>query len=105
MLTTLDDLLTHQTFDTHDRVFMDDARWTERFIIEVHDRAGEVLMHTGLGIYPNTRYMDGFAVVWQDGEQRNLRVGRELGEDRWTARRRPAGVRDRRPVAHLADDL
>jgi hypothetical protein len=83
MLTTLDDLLTHQTFDTHDRVFMDDARWTERFIIEVHDRAGEVLMHTGLGIYPNTQYMDGFAVVWQDGEQRNLRVGRELGEDRW----------------------
>lgn len=83
MLTTLDDLLTHQTFDTHDRVFMDDRRWTERFIIEVHDRAGEVLMHTGLGIYPNTGYMDGFAVVWQDGEQRNLRVGRELGADRW----------------------
>ena len=84
MITTLDDLLTHQTLETHDRVFMDDPRWTERFIIEVHDRAGEMLMHTGLGIYPNTRYMDGFAVVWQDGAQRNLRVGRELGEDRWT---------------------
>jgi hypothetical protein len=83
MLTTLDDLLTHQTFETHDRVFMDDPRWTERFIIEVHDREGEMLMHTGLGIYPNTGYMDGFAVVWQDGEQRNLRVGRTLGEDRW----------------------
>lgn len=83
MLTELDDLLTHQTFDTHDRVFMDDPRWTERFIIEVHDPAGAMLMHTGLGIYPNTGYMDGFAVVWQGGEQRNLRVGRTLARDRW----------------------
>src|SRR5438128_3697586 len=83
MLTELDDLLTHQTFETHDRVFLDDPRWTERFIIEVHDPQGELLIWTGLGIYPNTGYMDGFAVLAHDGRQRNLRAGRELGDDRW----------------------
>ena len=84
MLTELDDLLTHQTFETHDRVFLDDPRWTERFIFEVHDRKGEVFLFTGLGIYPNTGYMDGFSICWHDGRQRNLRAGRELGDDRWT---------------------
>lgn len=83
MLSELDDLLTHQTFETHDRVFLDDPRWTERFIIEVHDTAGEVFLFTGLGIYPNTGYMDGFAICWHDGKQHNLRAGRELGGDRW----------------------
>jgi hypothetical protein len=84
VLTELDDLLTHQTFETHDRVFLDDPRWTERFIFEVHDRTGEVFLFAGLGIYPNTGYMDGFSICWHDGRQRNLRAGRELGDDRWT---------------------
>ncbi len=83
MLTELDDLLTHQTLETHDKVFLDDPRWTERFIMELHDPAGELLVFTGLGIYPNTGYMDGFAICWHDGRQRNLRAGRELGNDRW----------------------
>jgi hypothetical protein len=89
MLTELDDLLTHQTFETHDRVFIDDPRWTERFIIEVHDPEGGVEVHTGLGIYPNTNYMDGFACVAAGGEQRNLRAGRTLNEDRWNLRTGP----------------
>jgi hypothetical protein len=83
MLTELDDLLTHQTFETHDRVFMDDPRWTERFIIEVHDQRGDVFLFTGLGIYPNTQYMDGFAICWHENRQHNLRAGRELGDKRW----------------------
>jgi hypothetical protein len=83
MITELDDYLTHQTFETHDRVFMDDPRWTERFIFDVHDPAGEVLMWCGLGIYPNTRYMDGFAIAWHDGVQHNVRCGRERHEDMW----------------------
>lgn len=83
MLTEMDDLLTHQTLDTHDRVVLDDPRWTERFIIEVQDPAGELLLFTGLGIYPNTGYMDGFALCWHEGVQRNLRAGRSLDPDRW----------------------
>jgi hypothetical protein len=83
MLTELDDLLTHQTFETHDRVFIDDPRWTERFIIEAHDPDGAVQLHTGLGIYPNTNYMDGFACVAANGEQRNIRAGRTMDQDRW----------------------
>jgi hypothetical protein len=83
MLTELDDLLTHQTLDTHDRVILDDPRWTERFIVEAHDPQGGLQLFTGLGIYPNTRYMDGFAIVSEGGEQRNLRAGRDLARDRW----------------------
>ena len=55
MLTELDDLLTHQTFETHDRVFMDDPRWTERFIIEVHDPAGGMLDAHGSRDLPEHR--------------------------------------------------
>jgi hypothetical protein len=83
MLSELDDLLTHQTLETHDRVAMDDPRWTERFIFEVHDPGGELLVFCGLGIYPNTRYLDGFALCWHDGRHRNLRAGRERGADLW----------------------
>jgi hypothetical protein len=83
VITEHDDYLTHQTFETHDRVFMGDPRWTERFIFDVHDPAGEVLLWCGLGIYPNTRYMDGFAICWHEGVQRNVRCGREREEDLW----------------------
>src|SRR5262245_42669454 len=79
----MDDLLTHQTLETHDRVLLDDPRWTERFIVEVHDPRGEILVFTGLGIYPNTGYVDGFALCWHDGRQRNLRAGRARGDDPW----------------------
>jgi hypothetical protein len=92
MLTELDDLLTHQTFETHDRVFLDDPRWTERFIFEVHDQDGEVFLFTGLGIYPNTGYLDGFAICWHDGRQHNLRAGRERGDDLWTLHAGPLRV-------------
>ena len=83
MRTEMDDLLTHQTLETHDQVMLKDPRWTERFIIEAHDPTGELLLFTGLGIYPNTSYMDGFALCWREGRQRNLRAGRELDSDRW----------------------
>jgi hypothetical protein len=83
VLSELDDYLTHQTFETHDRVFMDDPRWTERFIFDVHDPDGELLVWCGLGVYPNTRYMDGFAIAWCDGLQRNVRCGRQRETDLW----------------------
>jgi hypothetical protein len=91
MLTELDDLLTHQTLETHDRVSLADPRWTERFILEAHDPEGGLLLFTGLGIYPNTEYMDGFAIVSNGGEQRNLRVGRTLDRDRWRLHAGPLG--------------
>ena len=47
------------------------------------DPAGEVLLWCGLGIYPNTRYMDGFAICWHEGLQRNVRCGREREGDLW----------------------
>lgn len=71
-----DDHLTHQTLDNHTRVSLSDPRWTERFIIEAHAPDGQLLLFTGFGIYPNTDYMDGFALVGLPGEQRNLRAGR-----------------------------
>ena len=83
MLSEIDDLLSHQTLETHDRVVMDDPRWTERFIFDVHDPEGELLLWCGLGIYPNTRYMDGFALAWHEGVQRNVRCGRERETDLW----------------------
>jgi len=83
MLSEHDDHLTHQTLEDHDRVVMDDPRWTERFIFDVHDPGGELMLWCGLGVYPNTRYLDGFAMAWCDGIQRNVRCGRERETDLW----------------------
>ncbi len=80
-LSALDDLLVHQTLDNLGAVIAEDERWTERFIIEAHAPDDSLLLFTGLGIYPNTNYVDGFALVGSGQEQRNLRAGRELHRD------------------------
>jgi hypothetical protein len=54
--------------------------WTDRFIIETHDPTGGLLLYTGAGVYPNADYFDGFAVVADRKEQRNVRAGRHLSE-------------------------
>ena len=75
-LSDLDDYLVHQTLDNVGRIISEDERWTERFIIEAHAPDGSLLLFTGLGVYPNTNYVDGFALVGVGEEQRNLRAGR-----------------------------
>lgn len=80
-LSALDDHLVHQTLDNLGSVISEDERWTERFIIEAHAPDGSLMLFTGLGVYPNTNYVDGFALVGVGQEQRNLRAGRYFRQD------------------------
>lgn len=91
-LSRLDDYLVHQTLDNLGTVIGEDQRWTERFIIEMHSPGGDLMLFTGLGLYPNTNYVDGFALLGTRQEQCNLRAGRnfhQAGLDRFDLRAGP----------------
>jgi hypothetical protein len=79
-LSALDDFPSHQTLENIARVSSTDPRWTDRFIIEMLDPSGDLLLYTGMGLYPNVNYADAFAVVGDRRLQRNVRAGRTLDD-------------------------
>jgi hypothetical protein len=79
-LSKLDDFPGHQTLENIAAVELPHPMWTDRFIIEMHDPNGELMLFTGAGLYPNANYFDGFAVLADRELQRNVRAGRELSD-------------------------
>lgn len=82
MLTPWDDYFVHQMGEPLGVVENDDPRWFDRAYFGVHDGEGSFLLVMGLGTYPNTGVMDGYACAIGDGVQYNLRVSRQLQDDR-----------------------
>ena len=79
MLTKHDELTCHQVVQTFDAVDTSDRAWTEKLWCNVHDAAGELVLATGFGVYPNRNVLDGYACVnVANQRQHNLRVSREL---------------------------
>jgi hypothetical protein len=79
MLTKFDELTCHQAVTTFDHPSSSDRAWTEKLWCNVHDRAGELVLATGFGVYPNRNVMDGYACVnLSNRRQTNLRLSREL---------------------------
>jgi hypothetical protein len=79
MLTRFDELTCHQVVRTFDSVETTDRAWTEKLWCNVHDTAGELVLATGFGIYPNRNVLDGYACVnVGNRRQHNLRASREL---------------------------
>jgi hypothetical protein len=79
VLTDYDELTCHQIVSTFDHPDTSDRAWTEKLWCNVHDTSGELVVATGLGVYPNRNVMDGFACVnVGNKEQRNVRASREL---------------------------
>ncbi len=74
----LDDALIHQNYGMLDNVVDPDPRFFDRFYFNLHAIDGSLSMSTGIGVYPNTGVMDGFAVIGTPGIQVNVRGSREL---------------------------
>jgi len=79
VLTEFDELTCHQTVSTFDHPDTSDRAWTEKLWCNIHDTAGELVLATGFGIYPNRNVMDGYACInVGNREQINIRLSREL---------------------------
>ena len=79
MLTKFDELTCHQTISTFDSPQSTDRAWTEKMWFNLHDTKGEIVLATGIGVYPNRNVMDGFGCVNLGHKtQHNIRVSREL---------------------------
>ncbi len=78
MATRLDDALIHQNYGTLDNVVEPDLRWFDRYYFNFHAIDGSFAMSHGLGVYPNTKVMDGFSIVATPELQVNVRASREL---------------------------
>ena len=61
---------------TSDRDFYD------RCIFQGHDRTGEIVMITGLGVYPNLGVIDAYMCVRRGDRQWVVRTSDALGDDR-----------------------
>lgn len=59
------------------RALTDDPGWFDRFYWNVHSPGGDVTLSQGMGVYPQTAVVDGFAILAERGAQRNFRVSRE----------------------------
>lgn len=79
MLTPWDEQLCHQLPTTMDHVYTSDPAWTERVYISLYDvESKATILGCGIGQYPNKNVQDGFATVWHEGKQYNLRLSRTL---------------------------
>ncbi len=79
MLTKFDELTCHQTVETFDTVGTSDRAWTEKLWVNLHDTAGELVLATGLGVYPNRDVMDGYGCANVGNQlQTNVRASRQL---------------------------
>jgi hypothetical protein len=86
MLTKLDETLRHQLPTTFDHVGTSDPRFYDRYFFGVHDPAGSLVLHFGLGLYCNMNVMDGYASAQlpradRGADQHNLRSSRALRPD------------------------
>jgi hypothetical protein len=89
----MDETLRHQLPTTFDHVGTSDPRFYDRFFFGVHDPAGELALHLGIGLYTNMNVMDGYvaALVPREGasgggpgrgsDQHNVRLSRALRPD------------------------
>jgi hypothetical protein len=89
VLTGPDETLRHQLPTTFDHVGTSDPRFYDRYFFGVHDPAGRLALHIGLGLYTNMNVMDGYvAALVPDARERsgaaaqhNLRLSRALRPD------------------------
>ncbi len=81
-LSPLDDLPIHQIAEPIRRVGTGDRNFYDRYYFNLHSSSGQLMLVTGLGVYPNLGVLDAYVVVRHDDMHRVVRASRELGVDR-----------------------
>ncbi|MDH4148461.1 MAG: hypothetical protein OEY23_25170 [Acidimicrobiia bacterium] len=88
-LAPIDDFMIHQTTDPIRVMMTSDPRAYERSWMVCHDDSGEILVATGLSMYPNLDRAEAYAIVNHRGVQRTVRAFRRIGADRMDMRLGP----------------
>lgn len=78
----LDEFPFHQTSLSMRHVGTSDRNFYDRCYFNAHDRTGDLLFVSGLGVYPNLGVIDAYALVRRGDTQRVLRCSDALGDDR-----------------------
>src|SRR3712207_3269689 len=78
-----------------------DRNFYDRCIFQAHDRTGDVLLITGLGVYPNLGVIDAFAVVRRGDTQYAVRASDALGDDRLTPQVGPFRIEVVEPLRRI----
>lgn len=82
MASPLDEYPIHQVPLSMEFVGTSDRNFYDRCIFQAHDRTGDVLLITGLGVYPNLGVIDAYAVVRSGDTQVAVRASDALGDNR-----------------------
>lgn len=82
MVSKYDEMMCHQTVDYLDRPDSSAREWSERIMILLHDKQGELHHITGFGKYPNRNVMDSASLLSINGESlHGLRASRILNPE------------------------
>ncbi|HVV38334.1 MAG TPA: hypothetical protein VHC63_17125 [Acidimicrobiales bacterium] len=82
MASPLDEYPVHQLPLSLSYVGTSDRNFYDRCIYQAHDRSGDVLLITGMGVYPNLGVIDAFAVVRRGDTQVCVRASDALPDNR-----------------------
>jgi hypothetical protein len=97
----LDEYPIHQAPLSMARVATSDRNFYDRCIFHAHDRTGDVLLITGLGVYPNLGVIDAYATVRRGDRQVTVRASDALGDERLDQRVGPFRIEVVEPLQRL----
>ncbi len=97
----LDEFPIHQAPLSMQFMVSSDRNFYDRCIYQAHDRTGDVLLITGLGVYPNLGVIDAYASVRRGDRQVVVRTSDALGDDRLEQRVGPIRIDVIEPLQRL----
>ena len=97
----LDEFPVHQAPVSMRHVATSDRSFYDRSYFNAFDPAGQTLLVTGLGVYPNLGVIDAYAVVRRGDRQWAVRCSDALGEDRMQQRVGPYRVEVVEPLRRV----
>lgn len=101
MVHPLDEYAVHQVPLSMSHVATSDRNAYDRCILHVIDPAGQALLVTGLGVYPNLGVVDGFASLRRGDAQTSVRASGALGQERMDLAVGPLRVEVVEPLRRL----
>lgn len=81
-LSAIDDYMIHNYPEPQRVMYTSDPRAYERYWFAIHDKAGDLMVVQGGGVYPNLNTTEAYAIVNYRGQHTTVRAFRLLGHDR-----------------------
>ena len=97
----MDEYPVHQIPLSMEYVGTGDRNFYDRSYFAGHDRTGDVLLITGLGVYPNLGVIDAYATVRRGDRQWAVRFSDALGDDRRNQRVGPYRIEVIEPLRRI----